>query len=154
MGKMNNLKETISVILEVVDKSKGKLKKSAQDIKGVGTESDKATKKVNKLKRETKELKTSLAGMAKGLALAAAAVAAFYFPVAEAAKFERKMKEVQAISGATKAEFAALTTVAKDMGRQTEFSAQQAGEGLKFLTMAGLTAREAIEALSRQHGHI
>ncbi len=38
MGKMNNLKETISVILEVVDKSKGKLKKSAQDIKGIGKE--------------------------------------------------------------------------------------------------------------------
>ena len=67
--------------------------------------------------------------------------------VAAATGFEQKMAQVQAVSGATDAEFKALTEVAKEMGRTTAFTAQQSAEALGFMAMAGLNATESIQAL-------
>ena len=63
------------------------------------------------------------------------------------ASFEKSMKTVQAVSGATGAELDKLTTIAREMGSQTEFSASQAAESLKFLSMAGLSVKQSMEAL-------
>lgn len=63
------------------------------------------------------------------------------------ASFEKTMSGVAAVSGATGAELKALRQIAKDMGATTEFSASQAAEGLRFMSMAGFEARDSIAAL-------
>jgi TP901 family phage tail tape measure protein len=64
------------------------------------------------------------------------------------AKFGYTMSEVQAVSGATKAEFASMGAEARKLGADTMFSASQAAEGLKFLSMAGFSASDSTAALS------
>lgn len=63
------------------------------------------------------------------------------------ANFEQAMAEVKAISGATGDEFIALTERAREMGRVTVFTAQESAEALKFISMAGIDAKTAIEIL-------
>ena len=85
-----------------------------------------------------------------GLALSAAG-AALLAPIALGvstfARFEQAMAQVKAVSGATAEEFQALTAIAKEMGTTTVFTANQSAQALAFMSMAGLTARESIEAL-------
>jgi len=63
------------------------------------------------------------------------------------AAFEKEMKVVQVTSQATGAEMERMTTLAREMGRTTEFTGTQSAEALRFLSMAGLTASESMEAL-------
>lgn len=63
------------------------------------------------------------------------------------AQFEKTMAEVAGISGATGRSLEDLEQIARKMGETTEWSATQAAGGLKFLSMAGFTAKESIEAL-------
>ncbi len=61
--------------------------------------------------------------------------------------FDRSMNIVKVVSGATTKEFEGLTAAAKKMGEETEFTASQAADALKFLAMAGLTAVQSMKAL-------
>ncbi len=63
------------------------------------------------------------------------------------AEYEQNMATVKAVSGATAEEFAALDEVAKRMGRTTVFTARQSAEALTFMSMAGMEARQSVEAL-------
>ena len=63
------------------------------------------------------------------------------------ANFEQAMAEVKAISGATGEEFDLLTERAREMGRVTVFTAQESAEALKFISMAGIEAKDAIVIL-------
>src|SRR5699024_4149214 len=53
--------------------------------------------------------------------------------------FEQQMSRVQAISGATGEEFAALEKEAIDLGAGTAFSATEAAEGMENLASAGFS---------------
>ena len=83
--------------------------------------------------------------------LAAGVGAALTVPLALSVKtfaeFEQNMANVKAVSGATAAEFTALTDIAQKMGATTVFTANQAAQALSFMSMAGLEARESIGAL-------
>jgi len=57
------------------------------------------------------------------------------------------MNKVAAVSGATDDELTALSDKAKELGATTQFSASQAADALGFLSMAGFSANEAMEAL-------
>lgn len=92
------------------------------------------------------------------MAGAASAVTSYLLPMAaaalgigaitrEIATFDTSMSAVAAVTRATGAELEALRDVAKDLGDTTEFSAAQAADGLKFLGMAGFSARDAIAAI-------
>ena len=91
------------------------------------------------------------AGVAKGLAVGAAGVAAvgtaIGLSVKSFAEFESGMLRVQAVTGATGAEFLALTEQAKQLGATTAFSAKQAAEGMGFLGQAGFNATEIQAAM-------
>ncbi|WDF02752.1 phage tail tape measure protein [Shouchella hunanensis] len=75
------------------------------------------------------------------------ATAAIGGSIAMAANFEQGMARVKAISGATDEEFAALTQTARDLGRTTRFTSMDAADGLAYLSMAGFTATQSMEAL-------
>lgn len=64
-----------------------------------------------------------------------------------AGDFEQAMNRTQAVSGATAQELKQLSTLAKEMGRTTQFSASEAANALGFLAMAGFDAEQSMAAL-------
>jgi len=95
--------------------------------------------------RTAKKFSSNITKYAKraGFAFAGITVAAAVL----GAKFDKEMRFVRSITQATGDEFKAMTDLAMEMGRTTEFTAKQAAEGLRFLGMAGLSAKESMEAL-------
>ena len=87
------------------------------------------------------------AGQALSVGLTAPLVAVGALSAKSFLSFEQGMNKVAAVSGATEAEMASLTAIAKDLGATTSFSAAQAAEGLGFLAQAGFDATEAGRAL-------
>lgn len=68
-------------------------------------------------------------------------------PILVAANFEKAMNKVEAISGATEADLEALRQSARDMGRDTQFSATQAANAQTYLAMAGFKSGQIVESL-------
>ena len=65
------------------------------------------------------------------------------------ANFDDMMRQVGATFGASQEELKALTELAKEMGASTRFSATQAAEGLKAMSLAGLSASQQMSALPK-----
>ncbi|HIL03409.1 MAG TPA: phage tail tape measure protein, partial [Candidatus Thioglobus autotrophicus] len=114
---------------------------------------DKFNKNLKKADNTTKSFNSTIsksAGLMKGL-LPVAGVAAFgiaFKKVVEiSSRFEKEMSEVKAVSGATESQFKALNQQAESLGKSTVFSAQQAAEGMKFLSMAGFEVKDTMKAL-------
>ena len=91
--------------------------------------------------------RASAAGRSLSIGLTAPLVAVGALSAKSFLSFEQGMNKVAAVSGATEAEMAELTAIAKDLGATTSFSAAQAAEGLGFLAQAGFDATEAGRAL-------
>lgn len=94
---------------------------------------------------------TALIGRLKGL-VAATAVGAglkwfFTQSIGSAARFERQMNRVEAVTGATAEEMAKLEQAAEEAGSTTEYSAVEAAEGLEILARAGFNASQSVELL-------
>jgi TP901 family phage tail tape measure protein len=110
-----------------------------------GEENAVNTKKTAEKLEATGKAVNKLLGLLAKLAIASGIV---IVPVVQTAKFNRSMAEVRGVLGdVTDNEFEDLTDVARQLGATTEFSAQQAADGLKFLAQAGFTAFESMEAL-------
>lgn len=62
-------------------------------------------------------------------------------------KFESSMSEVAAISGATEDELAMLESTAREFGSSTQFSASEAADALKYMSLAGWDANTSVSAL-------
>ena len=65
----------------------------------------------------------------------------------QAALFEREMSAVKAVSGATGSEFDRLSEKAREMGAKTSFSAHEAAEGMKYLSLAGWKTEEMLAGI-------
>ena len=78
---------------------------------------------------------------------AAAMAGTVGMPMVFAGRFQQAMAEVKAISGATEKDFATLTQTARQLGASTSFSASEAGEGMKYLAMAGFKSNEVVAAM-------
>ena len=57
------------------------------------------------------------------------------------------MSEVQALSGATGSDLALLENTAREYGATTVFSATEAAEALKYMSLAGWDAQQSSSAL-------
>lgn len=62
------------------------------------------------------------------------------------ASFDDSMRNVQAVSGATGAEFEQLTKLAKDLGAQTAWSASQSADAMGYLALAGWDTNQIMAA--------
>lgn len=60
--------------------------------------------------------------------------------------FEEGMSRVKAISGATSAEIETLTSQARQLGKDTAFSARETAQGMENLAMAGFSVNEIMAA--------
>ncbi|MGE7113251.1 phage tail tape measure protein [Lysinibacillus sp. NPDC047702] len=62
-------------------------------------------------------------------------------------EFEASMSEVAAISGATGKDLQALEDKAREMGSTTKYSASEAAQALKFMSLAGWDSEKSISAI-------
>lgn len=76
-----------------------------------------------------------------------ASVGAMVIPVKIAIDFEDSMARVKALSNATEEEFAQLTAKARQLGRDTRYTASQAAEGMQYLAMAGFKTNQILDAM-------
>lgn len=88
-----------------------------------------------------------LMGFIKGLVTAAAALAVFKEAASSIAEFEKQMSAIRAVTGATTEDMKALTLQARELGETTQFSAQQAAAGMKFLGQAGFSTKQILAAM-------
>ena len=98
----------------------------------------------------------ALSGMAGGMMMttsmqmagAAGIGMGIYDTVKTYMDFEAQMKKVQAISGASGADFEALTAKAKEMGATTQFSATESAQALEYMAMAGWKTDDMLGGIS------
>ncbi len=120
--------------------------------------SDRASQPMRRLSRNYDKLNRRVGGMALTMSKTAGtfgratllmstpivAFAALSFKVA--ADFDASMRIVQAKSGATGEVLEKLREQARKLGATTQFTAQQAADGMTFLAQAGLEANEILSA--------
>lgn len=80
-------------------------------------------------------------------ALLALGVAGLAYSIKQFADFEDVMLKVKGVIGANNEEYELLTSLTKELGAQTRFTAKEAAQGLEFLALAGLSVQDAYEAL-------
>ena len=126
-------------------KLKADLKKAEAMSRASGMKMN-AALNLNKAKKGLSGFNTMLTATFAGVGVAA--VARFTKSVISiGAEFEHSMLIVKGVTRATGKQFTDLTDLAKELGETTEWTAQQAAGGLKFLGMAGLGAERSLEAL-------
>ncbi|KKL67146.1 hypothetical protein LCGC14_2137910, partial [marine sediment metagenome] len=79
--------------------------------------------------------------------LAWKAVSIFKNMIKAASDFQRTMNRVRALTQATGSEFDKLRQKAAELGRTTQFTATQVGEGMAFLAQAGFSVNEIYGAM-------
>jgi TP901 family phage tail tape measure protein len=115
--------------------------------------SDAISKSARKAATSTNVLATSMntAGQAasklRGLLPGVGGALALGIAIKQLAGFESIMSTVGAVTKATSGQMVGLTATARTLGAQTQFSAIEAAEGMKFLGMAGFETSEIIAAI-------
>lgn len=130
----------------------------ATNAKAAGDNADKLGKSTRDFASSAKsasgELQQVQLGLGKLAAAAGAALAALkgiQFGgdlIAQASKIQQSLAEVQAVSGATAADFAKMRDAAEDAAERTGIATNDIIVGLGELARAGLTAEQAISALT------
>ena len=125
---MASTEKLIRITLQLNDKMSKELKKSSSGL-------DKFAGKMTKVG----------IGMSAALTAPIAGLAVGIFKTF--AEYENVMAELQARTGATESDMKSFAKVAKQMGRDTVFSATEAGQAMLELASSGFDATEAIAAL-------
>lgn len=106
---------------------------------------------VNTTSSRMKGLSSSVLGVTAAFAGLTAAGVALTASLSKVVKtgmeFEKTMAVVRGVSRATEEQFNSLTGIASELGRTTEWTANQAAQGLRFLSMAGFEVEKSIKAL-------
>lgn len=109
--------------------------------------SSRAAKAGDDLRRTYDRLNGTLASVGRNMLAMGAATLGLAAVARTLSGFEHSMAAVLAITRANTQELAAMRDMAKQLGATTEFTAGQAADGLRFLGMAGFTAKESLAAI-------
>lgn len=121
--------------------------KESKSLDAAGASAEKSVGKFAKAKDGIRAIGDAAQGAIGAITGLIGTFATMGMPVIEAAQFERKIKEVGSISEATSTQLKDMADVARQMGKDTEYSALQAASGMKELAAGGLNAQEAMAAL-------
>ena len=102
---------------------------------------------VKRFDEGAKQLVAGIASMAAGVKAFGLLQSTFGSSVTTAADFEQAMARVGAVSGATGEDFEKLSRQARDLGRDTQYSATQAANSQELLARAGFQTNEIISAM-------
>ncbi len=129
---------------------------SLQDRASAGLESirnrmtalrDVSQEMMKKFDEGAKQMIAGFASMAAGAKVLGVLNSTFGSSVTTAADFEQAMARVGAVSGATGEDFEKLSKQARDLGRDTQYSASQAAASQESLARAGFKTNEIINAM-------
>lgn len=165
------LEQRISSTEAALEKQRAKLEDTKGRLDAAGVSTDNLSKKdaelTEKIKELTEEQKKATEGAvsfgdksaaaidavagaitAAGIATAMKEIADSYSEcVGVAADFEQAMSAVEAIAEANREEMAALTAQAKEIGATTIYTAQQSGNAMEYMAMAGWDAQEMLAGM-------
>lgn len=150
--KATNIKltETTKAYEKEVNRLKNELEKLKTEQQKVNTEVEKGTKAKGNLAKMSNALAQSFIGVASGAAIIQRGIQVLTeqlrLAVESTIAFEKVMKEVQAVSGATGDELKLLTANANKLGATTEKTAQQVAEAQKELAKLGFSTPEILLA--------
>lgn len=126
-----------------LDKSafKNGIKSAGQDLKAFATGTGGAEERVS-------SLGNALTSTGKAMAKPSIAAGGFLAMATKTATdFQAQMSKVGAISGANNKEMDKLSTLAREWGAKTKFSATEAGQALEYMGMAGWKTQEMVDGL-------
>lgn len=157
MQQAANSVNTYQKQLNVTERDQANLKEQLKQTKGYLDEArastDGCATSINQYGKEIKGTTSSVNALAQAIVAAGIAAkveeitSALYGCVDTFAAFESQMSTVQAISGATAEDMAALTEKAKAMGATTSFTAAEAGQALEYMAMAGWKTEDMLGGL-------
>ncbi len=113
---------------------------------GCATSIDRFGERVQASADQASELKEALVS-AGVIAALEKTIEAFDACVGSASDFEYTMSSVAAISSASSADMEKLNAKAKEIGASTMYTAQQAGEALSYMALAGWSAEEMLSGV-------
>ena len=121
--------------------------KAAKEMQRVSKQTADAVAKLDGKLARQKKTSSGLARTIKNLVGIYAAFRAVTAATRILAQFDETMRRLQGVAGATRREMELFTETARVLGATTRFSANEAAEGLLFLSRAGFTVNEAVVAL-------
>lgn len=142
IGNLGSLRVALELPLKGWNKN---YKKVTEDVKKYPKTTDKALKRAGKAwEKHAGTIKAASIGM---IAFGTATTIAFGMAVNEAATFQQSMVNTQSVIGATSTELQQLTGFAREMGKQTVFSAKESADAMYALGSAGLSTKEIMDSL-------
>lgn len=165
------LEERIKNTEAALERQNQKLGTTGERLKAAGVDTGNLAQKDAELTAKIKELETAQDNAAEGAAsfgekasrsisavgeaIAAAGIAVALKEIADAylecvglaGDFEEAMSNVEALSQANTQEMAALTAQAKELGATTKFTAQEAGDAMGYMAMAGWDANDMLQGM-------
>lgn len=134
--------------VELAKKKVADLKAKMSQVSRQKVKVDVDTSKIDAAKKKLETVGGNL--MSGGATLSAAGaglLGGIALPVKTAADFESTMSKVKAITGSTDEQMEQLRNTARQLGRDTMFSASEAGEAMTYLGMAGWKTNQIIAAM-------
>lgn len=165
------LEQTVDNTNTKLQQQQQKLTQTGERLRQAGVDTSNLTSESKRLEQEMGQLKNEQEKVAEGAqrsgqamaeafdaaasAMAAAGIVAglkqIYDAFAEcvnvAAEFESTMSTVEALSGASGGEMEELSAKAKELGATTVFTAQEAGDAMSYMGMAGWKAQDMISGM-------
>lgn len=143
MEELSSSAEELGENIEDIGGSNTGLDDLGEDASGAGKSMQKASTNAISFRDALKKLAAAV-----GVATAVKKVGEFMKDAVNiGSEFTSMMSEVQAISGASDSEVAQLEQLARDYGAATVFSATEAAEALKYMSLAGWDTSQMTEAL-------
>lgn len=130
---------------EIVD-TEQQLKALEKEYKTFGSV---AAQQIKAVGEKMKTIGSNIADVGKNLTtkVTAPIVAGFGAAIKVTADFDAQMSKVAAISGASGESLDSLRDKAREMGATTKFSAQEAGEAMEYMAMAGWNTQEMLDGI-------
>lgn len=120
-----------------------RMRQSGRSLNDANSNLDRMNNSINKATGST----DGLLGRLKQLAGISAITIAVKLSFDTFANFEQEMARVKAISGAIAGDYQLLEDSARELGKNTTFSATEAAEGMKYLAMAGWETKQIVAGM-------
>lgn len=161
---VNDWKSKLNTAEAQVIKANSAVNKNAAYLKEAEEATDECAKSIDKFGKEVKKSekvttdwgeKIKSALVTKGTSMAVDSLGKLKDKAAEAAEyvvevgssFEAAMSEVAAISGVSESDLDAMTGKAKELGSSTKFSATEAAEAFKYMSLAGWDTKTMLSSI-------
>ena len=144
---VNRITKSFDALLKKVGNVQTAINKLDTTVTGTGKVFDDGTKSVEKHKKSFISLIPHVAAVTASYMAMRTALRFAREMVATSVTFEHSMSIVAGVSDATQSEFEELSAAARKAGTSTIWTAKEAAEALRMLSLAGLSASDSIKAL-------